>query len=257
MTTKLSIIIPTKNASQHLTHTIESLISQEKCDFEAIFIDAESRDGTLEFIASYTDTRLRVQSVPEEASLFEMINRGIKLATGEYVQILLPGDNFLFVDAIATALWQLESHAFPNLFYTACFVQDDAKASRFFFRSLQKEQLAKGNQPTVLQACFIKKSCLQTLGYFNSKYKRRAAFDFFCRFLLKSEYRFASEMRVYVDLKPLVMDARFLVENMKESYQIIRVYFGLMKACQYLWRQKDLKRLWMRAKRRFRLAFQR
>jgi glycosyltransferase involved in cell wall biosynthesis len=257
MSPSLSIVIATNNSSQHIVATIESILAQQECLLDVIIVDAESHDGTLSTIASYNSPLFRVQSVPKGSTLFEMLNRGIKMASGQYIQFFFPGDGYLFEQAAKTLVTELQANGFPDLYYTACVIQDDAKNSHLFFRPFQKELLACGSQPTVLQACLIKKTIFQKIGYFNLRYEKRASFDFYIRFLLFPESTFVAEKRVYIELMPISMDAAFLIQNVKENVQIIYRYFGISKLFHYLLKQKEMKRLWTRVKRRFKLAFQR
>src|SRR5262249_9460502 len=127
MTAVVSLIIPTKNASQHIGATIESILAQRNCLLDVIVIDAESEDGTLSTVASYNSPFIRTQSVPKESTLFEMVNRSIKMASSDYIQVFFPGDGYLFEGAIAALLTELQANNLPDLYYTACVIQDDAK----------------------------------------------------------------------------------------------------------------------------------
>src|SRR5258708_6445494 len=112
----VSVIIPMHNASQHIGATCESILAQKNCRFEALFIDAESTDRTLEILRCYKDDRIRIQSAPSNR-LFEMINRGIAMAHGQYVQVLYPGDIYLSPNSLSMVMCQVTNHEFPDLFY--------------------------------------------------------------------------------------------------------------------------------------------
>jgi glycosyltransferase involved in cell wall biosynthesis len=83
---KLSIITITRNSERYLRETIESVISQDYPDFEYIFVDGGSTDGTLDIIRGYgaTDRRIRWISEPDEG-ISDAMNKGIRLARGEAV----------------------------------------------------------------------------------------------------------------------------------------------------------------------------
>ena len=82
----VSILLPSLNARQFLEQRIDSLLAQTFLDWEAIVLDSHSADGTWEFFQSIAseDSRFRLYQVPREG-LYAALNRGIELATGEFV----------------------------------------------------------------------------------------------------------------------------------------------------------------------------
>jgi len=241
-TLRVSIVIPTKNASQYIGTTIESILSQRNARFEVIFIDAESQDSTVEIIRSYNDARFRIQSVPS-GKIYEMMNRGIAMAQGDYVLILMPGDNFLYPDAMALAIWQIAQNDFPDLFYSACFLREDWHEPHFLFRPLKKELLRKGQQPTHLHSSWIKRQVFKEVGFFNTDLERRGALDFFIRFSRHPHLVASSEMRIYVDPEPVLVTRSYLFKNFKETFHLISKYYGPLWAFIWLWKQKETKRM--------------
>lgn len=254
-TFRVSVIIPTHNASQYIAATIESILGQKNNKIEAIFVDAESTDRTIEIIRSYEDARIRLQVVPS-SHLFEMINRGIAMAQGEYITVLFPGDEYLYPDAIALVMWQIAQGDFPDLFYTAATMYDEWSQIHLLFRPLRKELLRQGLQPTSLQALWIKKSVFRKLGFFDTSLLIRGALDFLIRFSNNSELSASSEFRVYSNPAPLVRGYPYFLSNFRETFHIIRRHYGLYYACLWVITQKDTKRLLRRFFKHIRSAFQ-
>jgi glycosyltransferase involved in cell wall biosynthesis len=251
---KVSIIVPTQESSQLIPMTIESILSQRNCRFEAIFIDSESRDRTVDIIRSYADPRFRIQSVPS-TNLFEMINRGIAMAQGEYIQVISPGDCFLYPDALALVSTQLSQNELPDLFYTASLMRDEWYRPHFLFRPFKKELLRSGLQPTHLHSVWIKKKVFKEVGFFDTSLSSRGALDFFIRFLRYPHLVSASESRVYVDPAIVKVATGRLVRHFQETFHLIWTNFGFIWAIRWLFIQKDTKRLWERMVHYFRQAF--
>lgn len=252
---RVSVIIPTHNASQYIAATIESILGQKNSKIEAIFIDAESTDRTIEIIRSYEDSRIRLQVVPS-SHLFEMINRGIAMAQGEYITVLFPGDEYLYPDAIALVMWQIAQGDFPDLFYTAATMYDEWNQIHLLFRPLRKELLRQGLQPTSLQALWIKKSVFRKLGFFDTSLLIRGALDFLIRFSKNSELSASSELRVYSNPAPIVRGYPYFLGNFRETFRIISRHYGLHYACLWVITQKDTKRLLWRFFKHIKGAFQ-
>lgn len=90
---KLSIITINYNNQEGLRKTIDSIVSQSFRDFEWIVIDGGSTDGSKELIEKYADHIAYWVSEPD-AGVYNAMNKGIKVAKGEYVNFMNSGDCF-------------------------------------------------------------------------------------------------------------------------------------------------------------------
>lgn len=105
---RLSIITITYNNLAGLRKTAESVLLQTVSDFEWIIIDGASTDGTKAYLDTIQDnsviepantannlqiTNCKLQIISEpDAGIYNAMNKGIRLAQGEYIQILNAGD---------------------------------------------------------------------------------------------------------------------------------------------------------------------
>ena len=94
---KLSIITINYNNTKGLLKTIESVIQQTSKDFEFIIIDGGSFDGSVGVIKKYQHSITHWVSEPDNG-IYHAMNKGIKLAKGEYCQFLNSGDCLLKED---------------------------------------------------------------------------------------------------------------------------------------------------------------
>ena len=91
---KFSLITPTYNSAATISRTIVSVIAQEFSDLEYIIIDGGSKDNTLDIIKSY-QSKINIKLVSEpDNGIYNAMNKGIKLASGEVVGILNSDDLF-------------------------------------------------------------------------------------------------------------------------------------------------------------------
>lgn len=239
---KVSIIIPTFDCSQSIVYTLESILHQKYPDFEMIIVDAGSSDRTLEIVKSYYDNRIRICSVAEY-SRYEMLNKGISLAKGKYLNFLFPGDFYLF-DNVLTDVMEaaLKNHS-PQLVFGSCLLRDSISYKvKVLNRSFNRENLRQGKQPTNLQSCWFEADTFRKTGKFNRNYKLRGGYDFLCRFLLYSQLRFVSIKRVYVDFSYRAITKETILLHFRETFKVIRLYFGWINAFKWLFIQRDLKR---------------
>ena len=88
---KLSIITVNLNNREGLRKTIDSVVGQTFRDFEWIVIDGGSTDGSRELIEQYADHIAYWVSEPDKG-IYNAMNKGIRVAQGEYLQFLNSGD---------------------------------------------------------------------------------------------------------------------------------------------------------------------
>ncbi len=112
-TVRVSVIIPCYNIEQHLSKCIESILSQTYTNFELLLIDDGSTDGTLKICNKYgeKDSRIKVFTHSNSGVSYTR-NRGINLATGEYI-IFIDGDDYIKEDYIEKLLNGVEEGAWP------------------------------------------------------------------------------------------------------------------------------------------------
>ena len=93
---KISIITVSYNAVKTIEQTIYSVVNQTYTDIEYIIIDGGSTDGTVDIIKKYSDRISRWVSEDDDG-IYHAMNKGLALATGEYVFFLgaYSGSSFL------------------------------------------------------------------------------------------------------------------------------------------------------------------
>lgn len=99
---KLSIITINLNNKDGLQKTIDSVLSQTFNDFEWIVIDGGSTDGSKELIEQYADRFAYWVSEPDKG-IYNAMNKGVKVAQGEYLQFLNSGDWLWSADVLSKA----------------------------------------------------------------------------------------------------------------------------------------------------------
>ena len=88
---KVSIITVTYNAEKYLEATIQSVLEQTYSNIEYLIIDGQSKDKTLEIIKKYENQITTWISQPDKG-LYDAMNKGIALATGDYLWFMNAGD---------------------------------------------------------------------------------------------------------------------------------------------------------------------
>ncbi len=99
---KISIITITYNSAKSLPRALESVRSQTYGDIEHIIVDGASTDGTKELIEAYAAAHKNVHWISEpDKGIYNALNKGIHMATGDVIGFLHSDDKFYSQDTIA------------------------------------------------------------------------------------------------------------------------------------------------------------
>jgi len=82
---KISVLLPTYNASAFLSETLDSILSQTEPDFELLVLDDHSDDATVDIVRSLQDPRIRLHVNAVNLGLPTNINIGLAMARGDYI----------------------------------------------------------------------------------------------------------------------------------------------------------------------------
>lgn len=182
---KLSIIIATYNSEATLHSTLESVKNLVFEDWECLIIDGSSSDSTLEIIEYYKekDKRFRYISEPDEG-IYDALNKGIKLAKGEWIYILGSDDSVTkqgLGDLLRYSNEKLDV-IYGNVYTTS--------RTGFIRKSFSKNPgYLKYSMVGCHQGIIMRRSSILQLGGFNCNYPIIADFDLIQRAYLK-KYRF-------------------------------------------------------------------
>ena len=115
----LSIITINRNNAAGLEKTMRSVAAQTFVDFEYIVIDGASTDESVKVIrsleASFGD-RIKWISEPDKG-IYNAMNKGIRMASGEYLQFLNSGDTLVSDDVTMRMKEALKGNGFPPILY--------------------------------------------------------------------------------------------------------------------------------------------
>ncbi len=172
-----SIITVVLNSKDNLSETINSLRSQKFKDFEYIVIDGGSSDGTLDIIQKNLDI-ISYHISENDNGIYDAINKGLDICTGEYIGILNSGDKY------SPEGLKIINNYLVNKNYD------------FIFGSVMKKILRYGYKKKRIfwnfdfysshsSGFFIKNESQKKLGYYNLKYKISADYDLFYKMIIK------------------------------------------------------------------------
>lgn len=139
MPPKITIITALYNDAAHIAATIESVLSQDYPNLEYIIIDGKSSDGSTEIAQSYLAPQKhlphRVTRLVSEkdSGISEAFNKGLKLATGDYVNFQGASDILDSKSALSELFWGVKSESYDLIFGRIKRVSaDDKNEIRYF-----------------------------------------------------------------------------------------------------------------------------
>lgn len=182
---KISIVTVCYNSASTIRDTLESVLSQTYQDIEYIVIDGASKDSTLAIISEYEGRISTVLSEPDKG-IYDAMNKGIKLATGDYVGILNSDDVFSSTSTIEALVNFLRDNPTCDASYAnLVFVQRDntevvtRKYSSSGFSTWKIRFGFMIPHPTF----YARRSLFDQFGYYKLGYRVSADFELMTRFI--------------------------------------------------------------------------
>jgi glycosyltransferase involved in cell wall biosynthesis len=175
---KISIITINYNNLEGLKKTMASVINQTWNEFEYIIIDGGSIDGSAAYIESQSDKIDYWVSEPDNG-IYNAINKGIKVATGEYVAFMNSGDCFLALSTLQSCA-TIFSNYHADVFYGQIKF-DDVLIERTMVYPAKLTLAYLQNMVINHQACFFLLDTLLKYNSYNEEYKLAADYHYFLK----------------------------------------------------------------------------
>jgi glycosyltransferase involved in cell wall biosynthesis len=173
--TKISIITINLNNKEGLERTVSSVIGQSYSDVEYIVIDGGSVDGSVDVIKQHQDKITKWIS-EKDTGIFNAMNKGLGMASGEYCLFLNSGDYIADAGIISKVFSRDYSQDF--MYGELIFDYGDGR-TEIQSRPEKIDISFLYNDNIWHPATFIKRSLLQSVGGYNEKYKIAGDYDFF------------------------------------------------------------------------------
>ncbi|MCL5023038.1 MAG: glycosyltransferase [Nitrospirae bacterium] len=203
---KLSIITAVFNSKPYIDACIRSVLNQSYHNVEHIIIDGGSTDGTLEVIKKVLSrqnsqrvkepkvcsslsapcAKLTVVSEPDNG-IYDALNKGIRLATGDVVGFLHADDLYAHERVIETVISEMTKHNVKSCYGDLLYVDKDTtdKVIRHWKSSPYRDSLFERGWMPPHPTFFVKKEVYEKYGCFNTDFKIAADYELMLRFLEK------------------------------------------------------------------------
>ncbi|MDA1060740.1 MAG: glycosyltransferase family 2 protein [bacterium] len=183
----VSVITVCRNAEHTIRRTIESVLSQSYKNIEYIIIDGCSEDNTSNIVKEF-NTGISLFLREKDQGISDAFNKGIRLAKGEFIQIL-NADDYFPADKIEKSVELLVTHPIHSYCFGDIVLIDDHQNPTFriegdpqYYRMI-RYFMPRINHPTVLS----RKSTYEKYGMFDTQWKNSMDYDWLLRLHINSE----------------------------------------------------------------------
>lgn len=183
---KISIITATYNSAATVTDTLESIATQDYPDIEHIIVDGLSADNTLAIVKKFP--HVAKLNSEKDKGIYDAMNKGIRLATGEVVGILNSDDLYTGSHIISRVMEQFADPAVDAVYGDLQYVSqyNTSKVVRTWKSgSFKRKNFYYGWMPPH-PSFFVRKKVYDQHGCFNLSLKTAADYEIMLRFLFKN-----------------------------------------------------------------------
>jgi glycosyltransferase involved in cell wall biosynthesis len=186
---KVSIITVVYNRAATIERAIRSVLNQSYKNIEYIVVDGASTDGTTAIVHLHKEKIATIIS-EKDAGMYDALNKGIKVATGDIVGILHADDEFAHEMVIQQIVEKLQSNPVIDAVYgDVGFVHPDQqhKIVRYYSSAIFKTNLFKFGFMPAHPTFFCYRRFFEQFGYYRTDLEIAADFDLLLRFLRKHQ----------------------------------------------------------------------
>lgn len=198
---RISIITVTYNSSQTIRDTLESVKAQKYADVEHIIIDGASTDNTLDIVRSYEHVSKYISE--RDMGLYDAMNKGVQLATGDVIGILNSDDVYAHEDVLSHVAQMFQNEKTDTLYGDLDFVAPNDLNK--VVRSWRSGKFSRTNfqfgwmppHPTF----FVRREVYEQTGLFNLSLRSAADYELMLRILFKHQYKTSYLKEVLVKMR--------------------------------------------------------
>lgn len=223
---RVTIITVCYNRKNTIAKAIQSVLEQNYNDIEYIVIDGNSTDGTKEIIETYRDKISQYISEPDKG-MYDAINKGLKLATGDIIGLMHSDDEFYDKKVITRIASRFDSEKYIDGVYgDGVYVSNDKQerlirnriGGVFSLKKVKKGWLPL--HPTV----YLKKNIIDKYGLYNLDFKIASDTEFLLRYLYKYEIKMS-----YVDSYIVKMRMGGMSTSFKRAFEVLQEDYRIYK----------------------------
>ena len=177
---KFSVITICRNNLAGLKKTHKSIQSQSFIDYEWLVIDGASDDGTIEYLNKIKDANIRFISEPDKG-LYDAMNKGIKIASGDFMVFMNSGDMFMSQDTLKIVSEEIDKNSKTVMVYGDA-LDFELRGKTHYRKARNHKTIARG-MFTQHQSMFFARLNNGSQPFYNINYKLSADYQFIIKYL--------------------------------------------------------------------------
>uniref|UniRef100_A0AB33JF59 Glycosyltransferase family 2 protein n=1 Tax=Prevotella sp. GTC17262 TaxID=3236797 RepID=A0AB33JF59_9BACT len=186
---KISIITATFNSERTLSDTIESVLKQTYSDIEYLIIDGGSTDSTVDIIKHYRASfqgKLRWIS-EKDNGIYDAMNKGIKMSTGDVVGILNSDDYFTSTTVVEAFAKEFGDKAIDAVYGDVHFIREGVpdKIIRYYSSAMFRPSLLRFGFMPAHPSFYVRREVFDRVGWYKTDYKIGSDFEMMVRMFKK------------------------------------------------------------------------
>ncbi|NIJ44316.1 glycosyltransferase involved in cell wall biosynthesis [Wenyingzhuangia heitensis] len=212
---KISIITVCYNSEATIEKTLKSVESQSYPNVEYIVVDGNSKDNTVQLIQQYNSIITKWVSEPDKG-LYDAMNKGIEMATGDLVGILNSDDTFydeMVLQQVAN--FHKQNNIQASVGNITQHNEEGKTVRKYSAANWNPEKLRIGFMPAH-PALFIKRELFDKYGKYALDFKIGADYELITRFFLKEKISWK-----YSEITTTAMLIGGVSSSGYESYKLI------------------------------------
>jgi len=228
---KLSIVTINFNNAEGLRNTLASVAEQTYRDIEHIIIDGGSMDGSVDVIKEYVSSnpnrnpffKHTINWVSEKDNgIYNGMNKGIRKATGAYVQILNSGDVLAAPDVTERMVREVEKEKYPSILYGNMLKSYDGKTiinrDTCGSEMYTPESFLYFYQGTLNHDCaYIRRDLFDKYGLYNEEMKICSDWEWYVKAIA-----LGGEKAVYTNIDVTIFDMNGVSESHGKNAELIK-----------------------------------
>ena len=203
---------------------MKSVASQTYPNIEHIIVDGQSSDNTLEIVNRYPHVAKVLSE--KDHGIYNAMNKGLSLATGDIIGIL-NSDDFFSDDRVIEKIAGAFTPDIKIVFGDVTFVNPDnlSKTVRYYSSKKWKPYKFRWGFMPSHPSCYIRRECFDLAGVYKEDYRISSDYELLTRFLYKNKFSYK-----YIPLNVVTMrQGGASTKNIKARYILNK---EIVRACR-------------------------
>ena len=239
-----SVVTITYNAAAVLRPTLDSVMMQDYPNVEHLIIDGASTDETLAIAKAYqqqsdeaeTGHVVKIQSEPDKG-LYDAMNKGLRLATGDYIVFMNAGDRFPEADTLDKVMLAAvvgDGEERPAVLFGNTDIIDDKGNFLYHRRLSPPERLTwrsfRYGMVVCHQAFYARTDIARSLPY-DTTFRYSADVDWCIRVMKEGERQHLLLRNIHAVVANYMEEGQTTIhhkDSLKERFEVMRRHYGLL-----------------------------